>query len=66
MKYSETDYVVDVKFDKNQKRKISDLIKKTETRYAIHLSLITTYGVSENAYSGEIQSIITAENLFAE
>ena len=29
-------------------------------------TLITTYGVSENAYSGEIQSIITAENLFAE
>ncbi len=66
MKYSETDYVVDAKFDKDQKRKISDLIKKTETRYAIHSTLITTYGVSENAYSGEIQSIITAEDLFAE
>ena len=66
MKYSETDYVVDAKFDKDRKRKISDLIKKTETRYAIHSTLVTAYGVSENAYSGEIQSIITAEDLFAE
>ncbi len=66
MKYSETDYVVDAKFDRDQKRKISDLIKKTGTKYAIHSTLITTYGVSESAYSGEIQSIITAEALFAD
>ena len=65
MKYSETDYVVDAKFDKDQKRKISDFIKKTGTKYAIHPTLITTYGVEENAYSGEIQAIITAEALFA-
>lgn len=66
MKYSETDHVVDAKFDRDQKRKISDLIKKTGTKYAIHSTLITTYGASESAYSGEIQSIITAEDLFAD
>ena len=66
MKYSETDFVVDAKFDRDQKRKISDLIKKTETKYAIHSTLITTYGVNESVYLGEIQSIITAEDLFAD
>ena len=66
MKYSETDYVVDAQFDRDQRRKISDLIKSTGTKYAIHPTLITTYGVSENAYSGELQSIITVEDLFAE
>ncbi len=66
MKYSETDYVVDAKFDRDQKRKISDLIKGTETKYAIHSTLITTYGISDNSYSGEIQSVITAEDLFAD
>lgn len=65
MKYSEGEYTVDAKFDRNQKRKISDFIKKTETKYAIHSTLITTYGVSDSAYTGEIQSIITAEELFA-
>lgn len=65
MKYSEGEYVVDAKFDRNQKRKISDFIKKTDTKYAIHSTLITTYGVSDSAYTGEIQSIITAEELFA-
>jgi len=64
MKYSETDFVIDAKFDKAQKRKISDFIKKTGTKYAIHSTLITTYGVENNAYSGEIQSIITSDDLF--
>ena len=65
MKYSETEYIVDAKFDRNLKRKISDFLKKTETKYAIHSTLITTYGVEENSYSGDIQAIITAEDLFA-
>lgn len=65
MKYSETEYMVDAKFDRDQKRKISDFLKKTETKYAIHSTLITTYGVEDNAYSGDIQAIITADDLFA-
>lgn len=65
MKYSETDYTVDASFDRNQKRKISDFLKKTGTKYAIHSTLITTYGVEENSYSGEIQAVITSDDLFA-
>ena len=65
MKYSETDYVVDLNFNKDQRRKISDFIKKTNTKYAIHYTLITTYDVEENAYSKEIQSIISSDELFA-
>ena len=64
MKYSNDDYVVDAKYDRDQKRKISDFIKKTKTKYAIHPTLITTHSVVDNAYSGEIQAIITSEDLF--
>ena len=65
MKYSETDYYADAAFNRAQKRKISDFRKKTATKYAIHPTLITTYGLGNNAYSGEIQSVITADDLFA-
>ena len=65
MKYSEAEFMVDAKFDSNQKRKISDFIKKTECKYAMHSTLITTYGAGESAYAGELQSIVTAEDLFA-
>lgn len=66
MKYSETEYTVDAQFDRKQKRKISDFVKKTKTKYAIHSTLITTYGVNNSPYIGDVQSIITSEELFAE
>ena len=64
MKYSEDDFIVDASFDRAMKRKISDFIKKTRTTYAIHPTLITTYGVERNAYSDELQNIITGKKLF--
>lgn len=64
MKYSESDYVVDAAFDRDQRRKISDFRKATKTKYAIHSTLVTTYDVEPNAYTGDIQTIITAEDLF--
>lgn len=64
MKYSEADYIVTAAFDRSQKRKISDFKRKTGTKYAIHSTLITTYGVERNAYTGELQAIVTAEDLF--
>ena len=64
MKYSESDYVPDLSFDKVMRRKISDLQKASKTKYAIHSTLVTTYDVQENSYFGNIQSIITGEDLF--
>ena len=64
MKYSESDYSPDLAFDKAMRRKISDLMLATKTKFAIHSTLITTYEVAETSYSGNIQSIITAEELF--
>ena len=64
MKYSETGYIVKADFNRDQKRKISDFRKITGTKYAIHSTLITTYETEQNPYTGELQAIITAENLF--
>lgn len=64
MKYSESDYIVTAAFIREQNRKISDFRLKTGTKYAIHPTLITTYEPAENAYTGELQAIITADELF--
>ncbi|MGN0906731.1 MAG: hypothetical protein ACI4NM_06250 [Bullifex sp.] len=66
MKYCETDYPVDAAFDMDMKRKISDLVKKTGTKYAIHPTLITAYGVEPNSHSADIRAVITADDLFME
>lgn len=64
MKYSESDYSPDLAFDKAMRRKISDLKNATKTKYAIHSTLITTYEVVKTSYYGNIQSIITSDDLF--
>jgi hypothetical protein len=64
MKYSEADYVVDAAFDRAQRRRISDFLKKTGTCYAVHSTLVTTFEVEPNAYTGDIQAIVTADDLF--
>ena len=64
MKYSESDYIVTAAFIRDQKRKISDFVQKTGTKYAIHSTLITTYGISDSPYAADLQAVITAEDLF--
>lgn len=36
----------------------------TGTKYAIHPTLITVYGLFSNAYAADIQAVITANDLF--
>ena len=66
MKYSNSDYTVTKAVDQDIHRKIHDLQTAAGTRYAIYPTLITTYGIVDNAYSGDIQSIVTMDDLFAE
>ena len=64
MKYSETEFIPDQAFDKAMRRRMSDLQNATGTKHALHSTLITTYGIEETSYAGNIQSVITAEDLF--
>ena len=64
MKYSASEYVITDKADKSIKRKIHDLITATKTKYAVHPTLITCHGVLNNAYSNDIQAVITLDDLF--
>lgn len=64
MKYTENEYIVDKDFDKAIRRKVSDFVKSTQTKYAIHTTLVSANDVIDNAYSGNLQSIITSEALF--
>ena len=64
MKYSNTEYTITQKVDKNIKNKINDLIVSTGTKYAIYPTLVTTYGMVDNSYSGNIQSVVTMDDLF--
>ena len=64
MKYTDTEYTVTAKMEMDIRHKISDLITGTGTRYAVHPTLITTYGMTWNASAGIFQAVVTMDDLF--
>ena len=45
--------------------KKSEFKAATKTRKAVHLTMVTSFGVKPNAYSGRVQSFATLDDLFA-
>lgn len=65
MKYSRREYVLTSKDEESLRHKIGDFQTLTKSRSAIHVTLVTTYGLTPNAHAGSVQSIVCAEDLFA-
>lgn len=66
MKYSGSEYTITEKVERGIRNKIHDLTLLTGTKYAIHPTLITTYGLVPNSYSECVQSVVTLKDLFVE
>ena len=64
MKYSEDEFVIDKKQDENLRNKRSAFLRETKTRKAVHITMLTTYGVKRNEYWNNIQSEVIMEDLF--
>jgi len=64
MKYSGNEFIIDKKQDENLRNKKSAFVNETKTRKAVHITMVTTYGVKRNEYWGNIQSEVTMNDLF--
>ena len=64
MKYSTHEYSITKEVDANVRRKVSDFRSVTGTKSAIHVTFVTPYGLAHNSYAGNVQSVITADDLF--
>lgn len=65
MKFSINEFVIDKAYDEKLRQKIADFSLLSKTRYSLRLTLVTTYGLKENSYSGRIASLVTLNDLFA-
>ena len=65
MKYSLSEYIIDAEYEQKLRNKKSVFIDTTNTRKAVHLTMVTTFGIKVNAHSGIIQNEITLEDLFS-
>lgn len=64
MKYSATEFTLKDTDDESMRKKISDLINITKTKSAVYPTLVTTYGLTQNAYASNIQSVVLLDDLF--
>jgi hypothetical protein len=64
MKYAGAEFVIDKRYDENLRNKRGTFVRETKTRKAVHLTMITTYGIKRNEYSGTIQSEVKMDDLF--
>ena len=65
MKYSLSEYAIDAEYEQKLRNKKSVFIDATNTRKAVHLTMVTTFGIKANAHSGIVQNEITLEDLFS-
>jgi nitrogen regulatory protein PII-like uncharacterized protein len=64
MKFSNKEYVIDKKYDENLRNKKYSFMEESGTKNAVHLTMITTYGLKHNAYWNNVQSEVTMKDLF--
>ncbi|MDR3094657.1 MAG: ATP-binding protein [Bacteroidales bacterium] len=65
IKYSKNEYSIAKDDDCELQAKLAKFRSETATKKALHLTMLTTFGVSKNQYYGNIQSEITLDDLFA-
>lgn len=64
IKFSINEFPIDKDYDEKLRNKIETFRTESKTRKALHLTMITTYGVKRNMYSNRIQSQLTLDDLF--
>lgn len=65
IKYSKDTYTIDAKYAKELENKLSVFRTVTKTKKAVHLTMLTTNGITQNKYSNMVMQNLTADCLFA-
>jgi len=63
-KYSKTEYAISAKEEINLRNKIAVFEAETRTKKAVHLTLLTTYGIIDNSHSGIVHSEVSLDAFF--
>ena len=64
MKYVPEKFLIDAKTEEDIMRKLSVFSSVTHTHKAVHLTMVTPFGILRNAHSGRVQSEIVLDDLF--
>jgi len=66
MKFSDDEFQMTAKEEERLRQRRNVFSTVTKTRKAVHITLVTTYGLKRTAYANIIQQVVTMEDLFKE
>jgi hypothetical protein len=64
IKFSKSKFTIDKEYDEKLREKLVSFMTENKTGKAVHLLMLTTYGVTKNKYYGTIQKEIILSDLF--
>lgn len=64
IKFTNKEYVIDSDYEQKLRYRVARVRELTKDKKNIHLTLITTYGLHYNPYSGRIQKTVVMDDLF--
>jgi AAA+ ATPase superfamily predicted ATPase len=64
IKYAKTEFAITRLYEETLRNKIAAFCAETKTRKAVHLLMLTTFGLQKNKYFGVAQKEIVLDNLF--
>ena len=64
IKFSKKEFIITKDYDKNLRNKVWTFAEKVHTKKAMHITMITTYGIKRNEYWNNIQSEVILDDLF--
>ncbi len=64
MKYSTSEYEITKRYNEEMQQRRELFRSLTKTKKALHLTMVTSYGIKDNAYAGMVQSQVILDDLF--
>ncbi len=64
IKFSISEYAITKDYDRRLRTRLQTFLDVMRPKSSIHHTLVTTYGLKENEYSGRFQNVITLDGLF--
>ena len=64
MKYSTREFSIDKNYNQTLRNKLGAFRDETKTKKAVHLTMVTTYGLKPNENAGIVQNEVVMDDLF--
>lgn len=64
IKFALDEYEINKSYDEKLRKKLNEFQKATKTKKSLWTTMLTTYGIKQNKYSGNVQKSIVMDELF--